>query len=76
MLLYCFKSTRYEKNNSLFFDCTYDFTLFGFFSESIIGLTGMFYLMLSHGITSSGLFIGIGVLYDRYKTRFIFYYIL
>ncbi len=30
--------------------------------------------MLGHAITSSGLFLGIGVLYDRYKTRLIPYY--
>jgi len=30
--------------------------------------------MFGHAITSSALFLGIGVLYDRYKTRLIFYY--
>ena len=30
--------------------------------------------MIGHAITSSALFLGIGVLYDRYKTRLICYY--
>ena len=30
--------------------------------------------MLSHGLVSSALFLSIGVLYDRYKTRIIKYY--
>lgn len=51
-----------------------NFSLFGMFSFSIVGLAGMFYLMLGHAITSGALFLGIGVLYDRYKTRLIFYY--
>jgi proton-translocating NADH-quinone oxidoreductase chain M len=51
-----------------------NFALLGLFSESILALSGLFYLMLGHAITSSALFLGIGVLYDRYKTRLIPYY--
>ena len=51
-----------------------NFSLFGMFSYSLLGLNGMLYLMLGHAITSGALFFGIGVLYDRYKTRLIFYY--
>lgn len=51
-----------------------NFSLFGMFSYSLIGISGMFFLMLGHAITSGALFLGIGVLYDRYKTRLIFYY--
>lgn len=51
-----------------------NFSLLGFFSESIIGLAGLFFLMFGHAITSGALFLSIGVLYDRYKTRLIFYY--
>lgn len=51
-----------------------NFSLFGMFSYSLLGLSGMLYLMLGHAITSGALFFGIGVLYDRYKTRLIFYY--
>jgi NADH:ubiquinone oxidoreductase subunit 4 (subunit M) len=51
-----------------------NFSLFGFFGDNIIGLSGMFFFMLGHAITSSALFIGIGILYDRYKTRYLFYY--
>ena len=51
-----------------------NFSLFGMFSYSLLGLNGMLYLMLGHAITSGALFFGIGILYDRYKTRLIFYY--
>lgn len=51
-----------------------NFSLFGMFSYSIVGVVGVFYLMLGHAITSGALFLGVGVLYDRYKTRLIFYY--
>ena len=51
-----------------------NFSILGLLSESIISLNGLFYLMLGHAITSSALFLGIGVLYDRYKTRLIPYY--
>lgn len=46
----------------------------GLFSDSLYGLEGALYLMLSHGIVSSGLFLCVGVLYDRYHTRIIRYY--
>jgi NADH-quinone oxidoreductase subunit M len=46
----------------------------GIFSGSLAGLQGSVYLMLTHGVVSSGLFICVGVLYDRYHTRIIRYY--
>jgi proton-translocating NADH-quinone oxidoreductase chain M len=51
-----------------------NFSLVGFFSQSLLGVSGAFYMMLGHAITSSALFFGVGVLYDRYKTRLLFYY--
>jgi NADH-quinone oxidoreductase subunit M len=51
-----------------------NFSLFGLLSLSIVGLAGMVYMMFGHALTSAALFFGIGVLYDRYKTRLIFYY--
>lgn len=51
-----------------------NFSLIGLFSQSMLGLSGVFVLMLGHAITSGALFLSIGVLYDRYKTRIIFYY--
>lgn len=39
-----------------------------------IALTITLYFMISHGIISAGLFILIGILYDRYHTRIIPYY--
>jgi len=46
----------------------------GIFSGNIQGITGAIFLMLGHGIVSSGLFFLIGVLYDKYHTRLLFYY--
>jgi NADH-quinone oxidoreductase subunit M len=46
----------------------------GIFSNNVIGLQGSIFLMLGHGIVSSALFILIGILYERYGTRYIRYY--
>jgi proton-translocating NADH-quinone oxidoreductase chain M len=46
----------------------------GIFSGSLLGLQGSMLSMLSHGIVSSGLFICVGLLYARYKSKNIFYY--
>jgi len=46
----------------------------GIFSLTIQGIAGSIVLMLAHGISSSALFICIGFLYERYKTRIIKYY--
>lgn len=51
-----------------------NFALFGFFSQHILGLAGSFFMLFGHAITSSALFFCIGILYDRYKTRLLFYY--
>jgi len=37
-------------------------------------IIGSIILMLGHGFITSGLFFLIGILYDRYKTKIIFYY--
>jgi NADH-quinone oxidoreductase subunit M len=52
-----------------------NFALLGLFSHSLLGLTGLLYLMFAHAFTASALFFSIGFLYDRYKTRLIYYYI-
>jgi NADH-quinone oxidoreductase subunit M len=36
--------------------------------------TGSVFIMLSHGFVSSALFLCVGFLYDRYKTKLIIYY--
>jgi proton-translocating NADH-quinone oxidoreductase chain M len=51
-----------------------NYSLLGLFSQSLLGLAGAYIMIFSHAITSSALFLGIGVLYDRYRTRLIFYY--
>jgi len=46
----------------------------GIFSGNIQGIAGSIFLMIAHGIVSSALFFAIGVLYDKYSTRIIYYY--
>lgn len=46
----------------------------GLFSNTIQGIEGALLLMLSHGLISSGLFLLVGMIYERYKSRIIFYY--
>lgn len=51
-----------------------NFAVLGMFSFNFYGLVGSIALMLSHGLVSSGLFLCVGALYDRYKTRLFIYY--
>lgn len=46
----------------------------GLFSLNVQGLGGSILLMSSHGLVSSGLFLCVGALYDRHKTRLVRYY--
>ena len=48
--------------------------ILGIFSGSLFGLHGGLFLFISPGLISGGLFFCIGVLYDRYHTRSLFYY--
>lgn len=50
------------------------FVTIGMFALNIQGIEGSMMLMLSHGIVSSALFLCVGVIYDRHKTRIIKYY--
>lgn len=50
------------------------FVVGGFFSFLFLGISGGVFLMFSHGIVASALFFLIGFLYDRFKTRIIFYF--
>lgn len=50
------------------------FVTIGIFSLNTQGVEGSILLMLSHGLVSSALFLCVGFLYDRYKTRIIKYY--
>src|SRR5206468_7889355 len=45
------------------------FCALGVFALTAYGVSGSIYAMLSHGLTTSGLFLGIGVLYERRHTR-------
>lgn len=48
--------------------------ILGIFSFNIIGVEGSIIQSISHGFVSGGLFLLVGVLYDRYHSRFIYYY--
>ena len=45
--------------------------ILGVFALNIEGISGAVYLMIGHGIVSGGLFMLVGVLYDRRKTKLI-----
>jgi NADH-quinone oxidoreductase subunit M len=45
------------------------FCVLGIFALSPRGIAGSIYAMLSHGLTTGGLFLAIGVLYERRHTR-------
>jgi proton-translocating NADH-quinone oxidoreductase chain M len=51
-----------------------NFVTLGLFSLNSQGVEGSLLLMLSHGLVSPALFLCVGVLYDRHKTRLIRYY--
>ncbi len=50
------------------------FVTIGIFTLNTQGVEGSIILMLSHGLVSSALFLCVGVLYDRYRTRILKYY--
>ena len=47
------------------------YVVLGVFSFNLYGLQGAFYQTLSHGISSAGLFLIVGLLYQRTKSRHI-----
>lgn len=51
-----------------------NFVTIGLFSCNSQGLLGSVMLMISHGLVSPPLFLLVGVLYDRHKTRLVRYY--
>ena len=48
--------------------------ILGIFSFNITGLEGAVLQSLSHGFVASALFLIIGVVYDRYRTRVVQYF--
>jgi proton-translocating NADH-quinone oxidoreductase chain M len=48
--------------------------ILGLFTFNTLGLSGSLLMMVGHGIVSPGLFLCVGLLYDRYKTRLVYYY--
>lgn len=46
----------------------------GIFSNTLDSINSGIYFLISHGFSSSGLFILVGVLYDRFHTRIIYNY--
>ena len=48
--------------------------MIGLYSFDSIGIYGAIYQSVSHALVSSALFLLIGILYDRYKSRLLSYY--
>lgn len=48
--------------------------ILGIFSFNTVGIEGAIFQSLSHGFVASALFLIIGVVYDRYRTRLVQYY--
>jgi NADH-quinone oxidoreductase subunit M len=46
----------------------------GLFSNTVVGFEGSLFSIISHGFISPALFMGVGLLYDRYGTKLINYY--
>jgi proton-translocating NADH-quinone oxidoreductase chain M len=46
----------------------------GMFAFNVPGLEGSLLMMIGHGIVSPGLFLCVGLLYDRFSTRNLYYY--
>lgn len=51
-----------------------NYVMLGILSCNIYGLEGSIFLMISHGLVSSALFLCVGLIYERYHTRIILYY--
>lgn len=47
--------------------------MLGLFSYNEIAMYGSIFLMIAHGVVSAGLFFTIGIIYNRYKTKNIYY---
>jgi NADH-quinone oxidoreductase subunit M len=45
------------------------FTMLGMFALNQTGLTGSMFQMINHGLSTGGLFLLVGMLYERYHTR-------
>ncbi len=50
------------------------FVTMGIFSGNVLGVQGAVFQMISHGLISGALFLGVGVIYDRMHTREIAFY--
>lgn len=51
-----------------------NFAILGLFSNTLYGIHGALLLFIGHGLVSSALFFLIGVLYDTYGTRLLYYF--
>jgi proton-translocating NADH-quinone oxidoreductase chain M len=46
----------------------------GLFSYNLVAFIGSIFLMIAHGVVSGGLFFVIGMIYNRYRTKIIYYF--
>ena len=50
------------------------YSLMGLFAGDVLGFAGFGYIMVAHGLTASAFFYIVGMLYERHKSRLLFYY--
>lgn len=49
-------------------------SVMGLFAGDAVGLAGFGFIMMAHGLTASAFFYLVGMFYERYKSRLLFYY--
>ena len=70
-LLVAFAQTDIKKTYCIFFCCSYGLCNSRNFFNIKTGIQGALFQMISHGIVSAGLFLSIGLLYERTKSRML-----
>jgi NADH:ubiquinone oxidoreductase subunit 4 (subunit M) len=51
-----------------------NFAIAGLFTNNVFGIVGSILMMFNHGLVAAGLFYLIGIIYERYHTRLLYYF--
>jgi NADH:ubiquinone oxidoreductase subunit 4 (subunit M) len=51
-----------------------NFAVLGLFTNNSFGIVGGIFMMFNHGLVAAGLFYMVGLIYERYHTRLLYYY--
>jgi NADH:ubiquinone oxidoreductase subunit 5 (subunit L)/multisubunit Na+/H+ antiporter MnhA subunit len=51
-----------------------NFAIAGLFTNNVFGAVGAILMMFNHGLVAAGLFYLIGIVYERYHTRLLYYF--